>query len=172
WLGWVAEAGLDGERWIEADRFECPARPRTFAAFRTLEPLVAVACETGKIRFEARLGRPEATCGADPGWTIEPEWLGSPCPHPPFFLADPYEASGDMLFDLAWSPRLDATGLNPGVEPQDFLNVYVTGRYDHAAARSCHAVSNDVPVPDLQPGEVVLRCRAMFVVTKLEPIVP
>lgn len=167
-FGWVAAAGKDGEPWLSGDGVRCPARPADFAAFMAIRPLIGLACfGDADLSVAARLGQPEATCGVDIGWTIEPDWLGSTCPHPTFYVVG--LTATDQSFDAVLDPDLDVRGLHPGVEPPDLLDVRVTGHFDHRAAKTCRGVAYEpgVKVP-LSGPEVVLACRAQFVITAIK----
>jgi hypothetical protein len=165
-FGWVAAAEKGGEVWLSGEGFECPSAPRDFETFMALNPLVQLACfGEDDLTFSARIGQPEATCGADPGWTILPEWLASTCPHPEFFLADPTDADAQS-WDVILDPDLDISGLHPGIEPEDWLTVGITGHRDHAAARTCRGESYETTVP-LSDEQIVLTCRVQFVITSI-----
>ena len=165
-FGWVAAADKDGTPWLVSDAPQCEA-VTTSAEFGAIRPILGLACYGNEeLSFAARLVQPEATCGVDIGWTIEPDWLASTCPQPTYLLA---QAESDEFLDVAFDPALDTTGLEPGVESADWQAVTVTGHFDHHAAKTCNGVSNGEPVP-LDPDEIVLRCRSTFVVTDVEPV--
>jgi hypothetical protein len=72
-------------------------------------------------------------------------------------------------FDAVLDPGADVGGLDPGVEPADWLDVQVTGHFDHPAARTCHAVKTEQDARiELMPDQVVLSCRATFVIGAIE----
>jgi len=165
-LGWVAAAAKDGEPWLASRPPDCPAAPDTYTSVVALRPLIGVSCfGADELTFAARVTRPEATCGVELGWTIEPEWLGSTCQHPAFIVLDP---QGNDSFDAVLDPTTDIAGLDPGVELADAIDVLVSGHFDDAAAGSCQGASTEAPI-ELTPEEIVLRCRTQFVITKLEP---
>lgn len=166
-FGWVAAAGKDGEPWLAGGAFACPPPPESYGSLVAMRPLIALACVgDAELSIAARLVSPEATCGLEIGWTIEPDWLGGTCEHPQFLIADPNV--NDTSLHAALDPAIDVAGLHPGVEPADWLDVQVTGQFDHPAAETCIGVSQDEPVP-LSPPAVVLACRTQFAVTKIEP---
>lgn len=165
-FGWVAATGGDGQPWLAGEPFDCPTPPADYAAFVALRPLVGLSCfGRDDLTLAARLVKPEATCGVDMGWTIEPEWLGSTCPQPAFLIAD---ESRNETFNAVIDPALDITNLHPGVEPADWIDVEVTGHFDDPAAGTCKGVSTDAPVP-LAADDVILVCRVQFVITAIEP---
>ena len=166
-FGWVAAAGKDGEPWLAGRGFSCPSAPTDVASFLAVPALAGLACFGRKdLELSGRLGRPEATCGVDIGWTIEPEWLASTCPHPTFYVADSDRA--DSSFDAVLAPGIDIRGLDPGAEPEDFLDVLVTGHFDVRAATTCHAVVTEPgAVIELSQPEIILACRATFVITHI-----
>jgi hypothetical protein len=167
-FGWVAAAGKDGEPWVAGGAYRCPARPTDVATFLAVPALAGLACfGRHDLAISGRLARPEATCGVDIGWTIEPEWLASTCPHPEFYLAD--DNTTGASFELVLNPGTDVGDLDPGVEPAEWLDVLVTGHFDVRAAANCHGVVTEPgTVVELSPAEIVLACRATFVVTGIE----
>jgi hypothetical protein len=166
-FGWVAAAGKDGEAWLAGDGFHCPSAPTDVRSFLAVPALAGLACFGRKdLQISGRLARPEATCGVDIGWTIEPEWLASTCPHPTFYVADNNRA--DSTFDAILAPGIDIRNLDPGVEPADFLDVIVTGNFDARAAKTCRGVvSEPGTVIELSQPEIILSCRATFVITHI-----
>ena len=164
-FGWVAAAAKDGEPWL-APADVCPATPKRIADL-SMAGLIGVACFGHRnLTMTARLAQPEATCGIDPGWTIEPDWLASTCPQPRFIVVDT-DSTDDQLFSVL-DPAAHIADLHPGVEVRDWLKVKVTGHYDHAKAATCHAVQTESQVEiDLTPAEVVLSCRGQFVITAI-----
>ena len=167
-LGWIASADKDGTPWLTADAPPCPGKPGDYGSFAHTTGLAALACFKGDdITFQARLESPEATCGVDIGWSVEPEWLGSTCPQPKFLLADTDSTeSVNAIID----PKVNTDGFKPGVEESQWTPVTVTGRYDHPAAKDCKGVSTDgsTKVPRTR-AEIVLGCRATFVITAIAP---
>ena len=165
-FGWVAAADKDGTPWLVAAAPECEAAPDTTTQFAALRPVIGLACYGDEeLSFAARLVQPEATCGVDIGWTIDPDWLAGTCPQPKYLLA---QTDNDESLNVAIDPDIDTTGLHPGVETADWQNVIVTGHFDDAAAQACKGVSNGEPVP-LDPDQIVMLCRTAFVVSKIEP---
>jgi hypothetical protein len=165
-FGWVAASDKDGSPWVVSEAPECDPAPKTGEALAAIRPIIGLACYGNEeLSFPARLVQPEATCGIDIGWTIDPDWLAGTCPQPEFLFA---MADTDEFLNLVLDPATDTSGLAPGVEPKDWLDVIVTGHFDHEAAKDCRGVSNGEPVP-LDPAEIVLRCRSVFAVTELEP---
>ena len=166
-FGWVAAAGKDGEPWLAGRGFKCPSAPRDVPSFLAVPDLAGLACFGRKdLEISGRLARPEATCGVDIGWTIEPDWLGGTCTHPTFYVADNDRA--ESSFDAVLAPGIDVRGLDPGVEPKDFLDVLVTGHFDVRAAKTCHGVVTEPgTIVELSPPEIILACRATFVITHI-----
>jgi hypothetical protein len=106
----------------------------------------------------------------DVGWTIEPEWLGTTCRHPEFLFLD-QSGSMDEYRDAVIAPGVDTSGYDPGVVPDEGIDVVLTGQWDHPAARDCEVV---VTVPEADPEvtsaeQAVLACRSEFVITGIEP---
>ena len=164
-FGWVAIADKDGTPWVAAASPTCPAAPKTIDDLVAVDGILALACfGQDPITITARLAQPEATCGVDLGWTIEPSWLGGTCPQPAF-LIESTDSMGLSLNSII-DPKVDVRAFHPGVEEPDWLKVRLTGRFDHSAAKTCHGVSNGEPVP-YPRDEIVLGCRATFVITKI-----
>ena len=167
-LGWIASAAKDGTPWLTAAAPPCPGKPGDYSSFAHTTGLMALACFKGEdITFPARLASPEATCGVDVGWSVDPEWLGSTCQQPKFLLAD--TESTESVVPII-DPKVDTNGFTPGVDEPGWIPVTVTGRYDHPAAKNCKGVSTDgsTKVP-LTRAEIVLGCRATFVITAIAP---
>ena len=165
-FGWVAAAGKDGEPWLSSSGSACPALPADYESFATMPSLIALACFGHRsLTFVARIANPEATCGVEVGWDVDPSWIFSTCPQPPFLLEDPTRT--DLSLYAVIDPKLDIHRLNPGPDVPEWLRVTVTGRFDHPAARSCRGVSNGENVP-LTRAEIVLDCRATFVISALK----
>jgi hypothetical protein len=162
-FGWVAAADKDGTPWLAKATPACPARPTTVKALWTLDSVLGLACfgET-PITIRARLAQPEATCGIDIGWSIEPDWLGSTCPQPRVLVESTTEVGLSIYSTI--DPALDTSAFEPGVDPEDWVAVRLTGRFDHPAATTCHGVSSSAPVP-YGKDQIVLGCRATFVIT-------
>src|SRR5262249_6566060 len=131
------------------------------------QPLLGLACFGGKpITVDARLEQPEATCGVDVNWTVEPEWLGSTCAHPEVLVAD--TDTTESIFPII-DPTVDLKPFKPCVDEADWIPVRVTGRFDHPAAKTCKGVSQDggtTKVPYVR-AQLVLGCRATFVITQI-----
>jgi hypothetical protein len=165
-FGWVAAADKDGTPWIQGVTPDCPARPTTVDGLLAVNPVLGLACFGQKpITIEARLGQPEATCGVDLGWTVAPEWLGSTCPQPAFLVGP--RTGPSVSFYSVIDPSVDIRSFKPGVEPADWIDVRITGRFDHPAAASCHGVSTSEPVPGRGAAQLILGCRATFVITRI-----
>jgi len=164
-FGWVAAADKDGTPWLAPTAAGCPATPRTVDSLFALDTVLGLAC-FGATPFSvtARLAQPEATCGIDIGWSVDPDWLSSTCPQPKFLLESP-TALGLSAYSII-DPSVNVASFRPGVDPADWLNVRLTGRFDHRAARTCRGVSSDTPVP-LSDDQIVLGCRATWVITRI-----
>lgn len=164
-FGWVAAADKDGTPWLAPATAPCPAAPKTPDELYAIDAVLALACfGSSSLTFDGRLAQPEATCGIDLGWTIEPDWLAGTCPHPRFLIESPADLglSANAVID----PSLDVSAFRPGPEPADWVNVSITGRFDHPAARTCHGVSQGTPVP-YGKDQIVVGCRSTFVITGL-----
>ena len=165
-FGWVAAADKDGSPWLAGDTPDCAPAPTTAAEFAAIRPVIGLACfGSDELSFPARLAQPEATCGVDIGWTIDPDWLAGTCPQPTYLIegTDTTES-----LNVAIDPAIDKTGLHPGVEIADWQDVTVKGHFDDSAADTCKGVSNGEPVP-LDPAQIVMLCRTAFVVSAIEP---
>jgi hypothetical protein len=165
-FGWVAAAGKDGEPWLAAGGFRCPAKPTDVAGFLDVPPLAGLACfGRHDLAIAGRLARPELICALDTGWTIQPEWFQSPCTE--FYLFD--LDTTDAWVDVVLNPGIDVSDLEPGSDPADWQDVLVTGHFDVRAAANCRGVVTEPgTVIALSPDEIVLACRATFVVTDIE----
>jgi hypothetical protein len=175
-FGWVAAADKNGDSWLGSGSVDCPDVPDSFASFIPLVPIgepaaVALTCFGDQsISFPARLIRPEATCGADPGWTIEPQWLGGTCSHPEFLFIDPSGAPSDSR-DAVVAPGVDTSRFDPGVDPAAGTDVLLTGQWDHPDARDCEpVVTQSGQEPEISTEEAVLTCRSQFVITRIDPV--
>ena len=167
-FGWVAAGDKTGDPWIQAGGYPCPKTPTTFREFVAIDDHVAaLACFGRKpLSFPARVAEPEATCGVDIGWTVEPEWLGSTCSHPAYLVFDATTKDDD--FDSIIEPNLDTSGLRPGPEEKDWIPVNVTGSFDHPASSTCRVRVTEGTPPLPSSDEIILSCRARFVITALE----
>jgi hypothetical protein len=165
-FGWVAAADKDGTPWLTRVTPRCPARPTTVDALWTLDGVLGLACfGTTPITIDARLAQPEATCGVDIGWSVEPDWLGSTCPQPTFLIESRTKVG--LSLNSIIDPDLDVSAFRPGVEPADWIAVRLTGQFDHPDATSCHGVSTSEPVP-YGRDRIVLGCRATFAITGIK----
>jgi hypothetical protein len=175
-FGWVAAADKNGDSWLGTGSVDCPAVPDSFASFiamgngfqRAGVPLACIGDRS--ISFPARIIRPEATCGVDVGWTIEPEWLGGTCRHPEFIFLD-QSGSMEEFRDAVIDPGVDTSRFDPGVVPAEGTDVVLTGQWDHPAARDCEVVVTEpLARPEVTSVEqAVLACRSEFVITGIEP---
>ena len=164
-FGWVAAADKDGTAWLAKTAVDCPAPPTSVDELWVLSGLVGLGCFGGsEIGIEARLAQPEATCGVDIGWTVEPEWLGGTCPQPTFLVES--TTTIGLPLNATLDPDVDVAAFKPGVEPADWIDVRITGRYDHPDSEACHGVSHENPVPYV-PEQTVLGCRATFAITAI-----
>jgi len=175
-FGWVAAAGKDGEIWLESAAVDCPTMPTDLTNLGGSEHdqlFYEITCFGGtEITFRARLGSPEAMCGAEAPWGTDPIWFDS-CYSDASYLLPIDESGGGVPFFPTWAPEVDLRTLpDPGSEPEDLPIVEVTGLYDHPAARTCQSRRNfeepDTPAPD--PAETVFYCRLQFVVTSLRNV--
>lgn len=167
-FGWVAAASREGEPWLRHAITQCPSLPLDISALGSLRPFFGLACYKSKsLTVDARLGKPEATCGVSPGWTIDPGWLGPCVAHD--FLTVLDGDTADPSFDAVFAPKVDLTRLPKyGIEPRAWLKVRFTGQFDHPAARTCRGVKEDTDPPS--PPEIVLECRIIFVITAIRAV--
>ena len=135
--------------------------------------LPEITCFGGReIRIQARLGVPEARCGAEPDWGIDPAWFDR-CGSDESYLV-PLEAAQDYAgVTPVWAPGVDTDlGAVPNARFADMPLVEVTGMFDHPAAQTCrNKLNNDetlMPEPD--PALMILRCRVKFVVTSMTAV--
>lgn len=167
-FGWVAVASHEGEPWLRHAITQCPSLPLDIATLASLKSYFGLACYSSKpLTVTARLGKPEATCGVSPGWTIDPGWLGPCVAHD--FLTD---LEGDNLehqLETVFAPKVDLLRLPKyGIEPRTWIKVRFTGQFDHPAARTCRGVKEDSDPPS--PPEILLECRAIFVITSIRAV--
>ena len=169
--GWVAAASRDGEPWLEAGSFECPAPPADFRTLANLPAGVGLACFPGApITVEARLV--SCNCDVDGGW-YNPAWFtfgGGPLLVPPGRTT----AQSDTA---DWFPlHMDPAGHHDDVLPASLADqpdlgqiVEVTGVFDHPAAAAC--TFTDIGE---EPGEPAPTndCRSKFAVTNLRVVAP
>jgi hypothetical protein len=122
------------------------------------------------------LGHADIACGAEPGWLIEPLWLGHVCGSPAysptaFTLIEPGVAGSPSpsrsALEVAVDPAILAT--LPSLAPGQQQLVEFAGQFDHPAATTCHAVDPTASSPTAKPAAelVLLKCRSQFVVTAL-----
>jgi hypothetical protein len=162
---WVATTAADGTAQLGSGTSMCPVVPVTFAQFSTIPGLVALACFGDRqLTFPARLAAHKVVCGVQPGWTTYPAWLG-PC-EPHDYVEPP--TGNAPSFDFVYPPSLDTGKLHYGINVSRWLKVRITGQYDYPAARTCHSVKYDTAPPP--PAEVILACRSIFVITRVEPL--
>ena len=155
--GWIASASRDGEPWVEAGAFECPAVPTDMASLAALPRGVGLACFSAEpITVEARLIA--CNCDVDGSWYM-PDWfyLGSGSPD---LLVAPDVTTVPSDFDDWFALNLDPAGEHPASLPIGEV-VEVTGIFDHPAASTCTRTEMDGdPVPSQG-------CRLEFAVTRL-----
>ena len=171
-FGWVAAAGKDGDPWIESRTPECPPLPTTAAQLEALSqtPVLfyEITCFGGRsMRFQARLGVPEARCGVEPDWGVDPSWFDR-CGSDESFLV-PLQAARDYAW-LApiWAPGVDTDlGAVPNASIADMPLVEVTGMFDHPDAQTCRNRPNRPLTPEPDPALTILRCRMKLVVTSM-----
>jgi len=176
-FGWVAAAGKDGEPWIQSRTPGCPPLPKSGEQLDELNQgrfmFPEITCFGGKsIRFQARLGVPEARCGVEPDWGIDPSWFDR-CGSDESYLV-PLEAPADYAgVPPIWAPGVDTDlGAVPNAQLADMPLVEVTGMFDHPAAQTCRNKSNndETSMPEPDPALTILRCRLKFVVTSIREI--
>jgi hypothetical protein len=166
WLtGWVAMAGLDGERWVEATSLDCPPAgtpltPRDLAALRQRPidggPLTCFGGSEIQVDGTVSVACPRGQAGASTA-----DWL--------------LDGSGRWL-DIVQDDRTLRARIDPA-RPIDLPcaatpagQFRVTGHYDDPAATGC------TPAADMPAGTdrlvAVYLCRTSFVATGVEPLGP
>ena len=149
-VGWVADAGKDGESWVEPWAGVCP--PATAEELMWRSNLIALACFGDReLTLEGTLG----DCFGLPS-DAPRSWVDA-CVLVPFG-APPGRLLGGFGF---YVQSAAADGL-------DGTPVRITGHYDDPAALTCAA--NDwegpnEPLPELK----VMACRVKFVATDITP---
>ncbi len=171
--GWVASAGSDGERWLTAGDFDCPALPTDLRSLASMPPGVGLACfPRMPITLEARIVA--CNCDMDGGWH-SPSWFFGSSGSPELLVEPdvdrPQDDAGDWFF-----LNLDPNGQHPDELPIGKYEggtswskpglVEVTGIFDHPAAVGCTLTEPDgEPVPTQD-------CRLAFAVTRLVTVGP
>jgi hypothetical protein len=156
--------------WLEAGSFRCPDIPRTTFELGQISPYSELACRGDRpITIRAKILRSPSQCGFQPAWKITPDWLGTTCPDRDYVVF--IENEPDYHTWFMFGSGVDRTGIKPGADPAQGVDVELTGHFDDAAAASCKGVTLDPahPLP-LSPAEVVLDCRTRFVVSSLIPV--
>jgi hypothetical protein len=176
-FGWVAAAGKDGEPWIQSKTVACPPLPESAEHLDELNQIprnfYEITCFGGMgMRFQARLGIPEARCGVEPDWGIDPSWFDR-CGSDESYLV-PLEAARDYVgVAPIWAPGVNTDiGAVPNARVADMPLVEVQGMFDHPAAQTCRNRPNidDPLMPEPDPAQTILRCRMKFVVTVLREV--
>jgi hypothetical protein len=175
-FGWVAAADTNGEPWIESTSVSCPPEPvdvDDFLYLRDTDEFYEVTCFAGQtFTFQARLIAPEALCGVEPPWLIEPDWFDQ-CGADPYYLAPLGTGYPENTLTPVWAPDVDlGIAASPQASPAAWPTVEVVAQFDHPEAQSCRARpgadSEDFPEPD--PALVVLSCRADLVITSMRKV--
>ena len=174
-FGWVAAADKDGEPWITPTTVSCPAAPEDAYGLTNLTDGVymfyGVTCLSGQeLTITARLAASETGCGTEPQWTVEPTWFDG-CRNEYFFLA-PLEITEALYFPI-FAPGVDTSiAGGPEDEQSDWPVVEATGMFDHSAAKTCsnHTGYDPPGLPEPDPAQTILFCRAKFVVTSMREI--
>ncbi len=144
-FGYVAAGSREGEPWLAALDFECPASPPSLEAIAGLEPLERLYCFGDQ---ELTLVGESLSCGVQDPATIEPGWFENPI----------CSFAAASLFGIRFPPESDGAPSGGTVE--------VTGHFDDPRAQDCVWL-NDSPVPEPPAEAVVLRCRTEFVATSV-----
>jgi hypothetical protein len=176
-FGWVAVAGKDGEPWLQADPFDCPPLPESVDQLGQLNQLAAYWIEIGcwagqEITFHARVGSPEAMCGAEVAWGVEPAWFDR-CRQDATYLVPVEESPDRVMFSPTWAPGVDTSIAGEPNAPLDQMPIVaVTGMFDHPAAQTCRNSPNyeDEYSREPDPARTIFECRRQFVVTSIETI--
>jgi hypothetical protein len=167
-FGWVAAAGKDGEGWLAGTTFQCPPRPTMDSAgLLGLVGLAALSClGDSLVTVRALLIARDGGCPpGDP--PIEPAWLNNyTCDISLFSIRSMTLEDAIADFDVAMplSERLPSVG-NSADSP-DTYDAEITGHFDDPAAQTCRAVGEVARSVE----EVVLDCRATFVITAIRGI--
>jgi hypothetical protein len=166
WLtGWVAAAGLDGERWIESKAIDCPPAgtqltPTDLARIRQRPvddgPLACFGSSEVEVDGTVRV----ACAGGQAGGSAT-DWLLD---------------RGGRWLEIEQGSRTLKARIDParpidlpcGATPDGKYRV--TGHYDDPAATGC------TPAAGMPAGTdrlvAVYRCRTSFVATRVEPLAP
>ena len=174
-FGWVAAADKDGEPWIEPTAVSCPQAPSDAYGLTNLvdgvDMFYGVTCFGGKeLMITARFATPEAGCGTELPWTVEPDWFDD-CRSRDYFLA-PLEIT-EALYFPAFAPGVDTSFAGePDGEQDEWPVVEAIGMFDHQAANTCrnHTSDDEPGLPEPDPAQTILFCRAKFVVTSMREI--
>lgn len=161
-FGWVAAASREGEAWIAPTALDCP-EPE-IEAVRSMGEVARFACYGNEeLTIEGQFG---GCFVADPA-IITPEWLfQTGCA-----LVPPGYREGDIVPDPGpLHMRFTGEVGMPYGTPEALIAA--TGHFDDPAARACRSTATDVslgiPVTWAEePSQVVLWCRAQFVVTRV-----
>jgi len=176
-FGWIAAADHDGEPWLQPEADNCPPLPASAEELGELNQVASlfyeITCFRGQdITFRARVGLPEAQCGTEPPWGIDPAWLDS-CRSSGAPELVSIDAPGGTWLRPRWAPGVD-TGvvLNDATLPENWPIVEVTGKFDHPDAQTCRNRLNydDSGWPEPDPARTILTCRMQFVVTSMREI--
>ena len=171
--GWVASAGRDGERWLAAGDFDCPALPTDLRSLASMPPGVGLACfPRMPITLEARIV--ECNCDMDGGWH-SPSWFFGTSGSPELLVEPdvdrPQDDAGDWFF-----LNLDPNGQHPDELPigkyrgRDVMEQARARRGDRSL-RSSSGFGCTLTEPDGEPVPTQ-DCRLAFAVTRLVTVGP
>lgn len=172
WFGWLAAGDLDGNPWLVPAEPQCPdVSTIAFDIARGPAGLM-YACFRGQtLTIDAYVGEVPITDCYVP-YTVTPAWL--------FFCnraylqadAAPPETSFSWLANV--DPSLGTCTLG-GRNPEcpfavlEGQYIEVDGHFEDPAAAACEADGDPAIVTDLDPAEVIYRCREGFVITAIRP---
>jgi hypothetical protein len=184
WFGWMAGTGSEGDAWLGPRPDRCPAAPVDAGDFARLNELERLAC-FGNAELTLRAFNPPPLptgCGVIP-WHTQPRWLW-PCVASSWLLLAEWQSIEEdghwgAGFDAYLHPALGTCGLDldrsecpwTGLDGQW---IEVRGHLDDPAANTCVIQVAEGFSPDPAhlpaPDQVILGCRASFVVTSITPV--
>lgn len=181
WMGWVAGASEGGSPWIRPEPEACPPGRLDVSLYLSSTGLRRLSCfGDASWTLRAYIAPSAGGRGGTSIFSTEPGWLdtwGS------IAFPQPEQTKFDNSSELAMHvhPDLGCSfgGGTPGCPFEALAGqwVIIQGHLDDPAAATCRPIYNPLwvdsveeplpPLPDL--AEVVLRCRATFVATDVQP---
>jgi hypothetical protein len=171
-FGWVAQASKEGEPWLAGGSFACPPPPTADGVgfFGTLE-LEGLSClgDTPVTVRGVLLARDGGCPPGDP--PIEPAWLNNSTCEVALFSIGSLAEVDVAGFDVALGPSVELPSVGNSADSPDTYDAEITGHFDDPAAQTCRRASSGNGVDAaMTADEIVLNCRATFVVTALRGI--